>query len=126
MNENVAMEGEELTSAESVNISLTVSDVLVSNENGNNNEYLAANKQLQHNDLQQLSKGSSKPRRLGNIFKIASVRGAKSKSMKHKLTTQFQPHVFKIVNSEKNCEICQKALLNKKTVECKSKQSQTK
>jgi hypothetical protein len=41
--------------------------------------------------------------------------------MKHKLTTQFQPHTFKMISVEKNCDVCQKSLMNKKAVECKSK-----
>lgn len=69
------------------------------------------------------AKALSKSKKLGNILKLASVRGAKSKSMKHKYSTQIQQHAFiiKNINNEAMCDICQKTLLNKKALVCKSK-----
>ncbi|CAF0793101.1 unnamed protein product [Brachionus calyciflorus] len=74
------------------------------------------------NQLESHAKALSKSKKLGNILKLASVRGAKSKSIKHKYSTQFQQHAFivKTVNSDFTCDICQKTLLNKKALVCKN------
>jgi len=91
-------------------------------------------------------KAFSKSKKLGQILKLASVRGAKvnkcliqflliilnllfkkfhflikSKSMKHKYLSQLQQHSFVSINSDTSCHICQKSLLNKKALHCKSK-----
>lgn len=63
----------------------------------------------------------SKTRKFGQIFKLASVRGAKSKSIKHKLSVQIQQHSFTTINSENTCVHCKKSLASKKAVYCKSK-----
>lgn len=75
------------------------------------------------NHLESHAKALSKSKKLGNILKLASVRGAKSKSMKHKYSSQIQQHAFvgKAVTSETTCDTCQKSLLNKKALICKSK-----
>jgi hypothetical protein len=112
----------ELPSNDSVDFSMTLNDMILANSD-ETNEYVASMRSPEHNE--QLTKGISKTKKIGLIFKLASVRGAKSKSMKHKLTTQFQPHTFKSVICDKNCDICQKPLIHKKAVECKSKSLKT-
>lgn len=61
-------------------------------------------------------KAVSRSKKLGQILKLASVRGAKSKSMKHKYSTQIHQHAFihKNINNDTTCDICHKTLLNKK------------
>ena len=118
MNIHLPDDLKELPSSDTVDFSTTINDLLLANSD-ETNEYVATIRSPEHSE--QLSKGLSKTKKIGLIFKLASVRGAKSKSMKHKLTTQFQPHTFKSVICDKNCDICQKSLINKKAVECKSK-----
>lgn len=68
----------------------------------------------------------SKSKKLGQILKLASVRGAKSKSMKHKYSQQQnsqQQHAYKSLITDVHCHICQKSLLNKKALHCKSKKN---
>lgn len=64
----------------------------------------------------------SKSKKLGQILKLASVRGAKSKSMKHKYSTgQLQSHSFISVTTDANCHVCHKSMNNKKALHCKRK-----
>lgn len=64
----------------------------------------------------------SKSKKLGQILKLASVRGAKSKSMKHKYSTgQLQSHSFISVTTDANCHVCHKSMSNKKALHCKRK-----
>jgi hypothetical protein len=74
-----------------------------------------------NNHLNSSNKVISKTRKIGQIFKLASVRGAKSKSIKHKLSVQFQQHSFTSISSENTCVHCNKSLASKKAVYCKSK-----
>ena len=74
----------------------------------------------------------SKSKKLGQILKLASVRGVKSKSLKHKFTSQLQQqtfqqqqqqqkHSFISFEIDSNCHVCQKSLHEKKALHCKSK-----
>ena len=120
INVKMSTDVNELPSADSVDFSMIYNDIV---NNSDITEEIIAPVKLaeQEQQFESEPKGISKTRKIGLIFKLASVRGAKSKSMKHKLTTQFQPHTFKSISCDKNCDICQKPLINKKAVECKSK-----
>lgn len=65
----------------------------------------------------------SRSKKLGQILKLASVRGVKSKSLKHKFTNQLQQqkHSFISFEIDTNCHVCQKSLHEKKALHCKSK-----
>jgi hypothetical protein len=41
--------------------------------------------------------------------------------MKQKYSNQLQQHSYVYINSDTTCHICQKSLLNKKALHCKSK-----
>ncbi|CAF1000589.1 unnamed protein product [Brachionus calyciflorus] len=58
------------------------------------------------NQLELHAKALFKFTNLGTILKLASVRGTKSKSIKHKCSTQFQQHSF-IIKTIKMCKNCQ-------------------
>lgn len=64
----------------------------------------------------------SKSRKFGQILKLASVRGAKTKSLKQKYTSQIQQHHFVAMSSniDINCHVCQKTIMNKRSLHCKS------
>lgn len=88
----------------------------------NNSLDAAATKQSSSNPTSASSSATiSKSKRLGQILKLASVRGAKSKSMKHKYSAAQQQHSFVTIQSDAICQVCQKTMLNKKALHCKSK-----
>ena len=71
---------------------------------------------------QQSSATMSKSKKLGQILKLASVRGAKSKSMKHKYSNCAASHSFvALTSADADCHVCQKSMHNKKALQCKSK-----
>jgi hypothetical protein len=72
----------------------------------------------------------SKSKKLGQILKLASVRGCKTKSLKHKFATQFsntqlqqqnEQHTFISFEIDSDCHVCQTSLASKKALHCKSK-----
>jgi len=74
----------------------------------------------------------SKSKKLGQILKLASVRGCKTKSLKHKFATQFsntqqqqqqqhEQHSFISFEIDSDCHVCQTSLATKKALHCKSK-----
>jgi hypothetical protein len=83
MNGTISNDLSELASTDSVNLTLTSTDVLSLSSEGSTHEstlsILKINQQIEQQQQQQpqISKGISKTRKIGQIFKLASVRGAK-------------------------------------------------
>ncbi len=55
-------------------------------------------------------------------MKLASVRGAKTKSLKQKYISQIQQHSFTSMQSSisSKCCVCQQTIMNKKILHCKN------